>query len=156
MNVEGLAQALRSSSDKGFAAVGPEQVLLAVQLVKRWAARAAEGGGSAGSQDRMAEDMRARGRCWTLVGAARLALVAPAAGTDPARKPALKQQRLRGFLERELQPQLEVNVLCDHMRHDFLDTLTIGVSATLQWQPCCERMAPFADIGTDIERHDNC
>ena len=112
IDVDGLGRAMRSSSHARFAAVGPEHVLPAVHLVERWAGQAAEGGDAAGSQDVLAEDMRVRGKCWTLVGAARLALVAPAAGTDPARKAALQQQRLRGFLERELQPELEVNVLC--------------------------------------------
>ena len=83
-------------------------MLPAVQLVEQRAAREAQGGGGARAQDVLA-DMRARGRCWALVGAARLALVAPAAGTDPARKAAMEQQRLRGFVERELQPELEVS-----------------------------------------------
>ena len=52
--------------------------------------------------------MQARGRCWALLGAARLSLVAPAAGTDPAMKFALKKRHLTAHQEHDLQPEIEV------------------------------------------------
>lgn len=107
MNIDGLGQALQSSSHEKFAAIGPELVLPAVQLVNGHAAPGTAGASRATGVE-TSEDLRARGRSWVLVGAARLALVTPAAGTDPARKAALKQQRLRGFIDRELQPEIEV------------------------------------------------
>lgn len=54
--------------------------------------------------------MQARGRCWALLGAARLWLVAPAAGTDPAMKFALKKQHLSAHQEHDLQPEIEVSM----------------------------------------------
>lgn len=59
-------------------------------------------------------NMQARGRCWALLGAARLWLVAPAAGTDPAMKFALKKLHLTAHQEHDLQPEIEVQLLPEY------------------------------------------
>ncbi len=102
-----LASALQSSTHERFASVGPELFLPVARLINSHAAWGAGGEGNASLAD-AAADVRARGRSWMLLGAARLALVAPSAGTDPARKAALEQRRLRDLVDRELQPEIEV------------------------------------------------
>ena len=100
-----LASAFRSSSHERFASVGPELLLPVARLIDSHAAWGVEDNASLADT---AADVRARGRSWVLLGAARLALVVPSAGTDPARKAALEQRRLRDFVDRELQPEIEV------------------------------------------------
>jgi len=102
-----LAAALRSSTHERFASVGPELLLPVARLINSHVTCGSAGGSNASLAD-TAADVRARGRSWMLLGAARLALVAPSAGTDPARKAALEQRRLRAFVDRELQPEIEV------------------------------------------------
>ena len=53
----------------------------------------------------------ARGRAWALLGVARLHLVQPPRGVDPAGKAALKQAHLRQRIQDELQPELQVRLL---------------------------------------------
>lgn len=56
----------------------------------------------------IAQDLVARGGAWALLGAARLALVAPAPGIDPAAKYGLQRAHLLRRLAEELAPQLQV------------------------------------------------
>lgn len=54
------------------------------------------------------QDLGQRGRAWALLGAARLALVAPAPGVDPAAKYGLQRGHLLRRLAEELAPELQV------------------------------------------------
>jgi hypothetical protein len=55
-----------------------------------------------------AQGLAARGRAWALLGGARLALVAPAPGVDPAAKYGLQRGHLLRRLAQELAPELQV------------------------------------------------
>lgn len=56
----------------------------------------------------IAQDLVARGGAWARLGAARLTLVAPAPGVDPAAKYGLQRAHLLRRLAEELAPQLQV------------------------------------------------
>ncbi|KAG2499138.1 hypothetical protein HYH03_002721 [Edaphochlamys debaryana] len=61
-----------------------------------------------GLQAARAADTAARGRSWLLLGLARLHLVVPPPGIDPAGKHALKRAHLEGRLLAEVQPEMLV------------------------------------------------
>ena len=107
LDVDVLGMAFQSSTHERFASIGPKLLLPVVQLINGHVARGMGGDSNLSPAD-TAPDVRDRGRSWVLLGAARLALVAPSAGTDPARKAALKQLRLRDFVDRELKAEIEV------------------------------------------------
>lgn len=54
------------------------------------------------------DDAIARGKAWALLGLARLHLVQPPKGEDPAGKAALKQAHLHRIVAQELLPELQV------------------------------------------------
>jgi midasin len=53
------------------------------------------------------QELAARGQAWALLGGARLALVAPAPGVDPAAKYSLQRAHLLRRLAEELAPELQ-------------------------------------------------
>lgn len=55
-----------------------------------------------------------RGRAWALVGLLRLQLVVPPLGIDPAGKHALKAHHLEQVVLAELQPEIQVGIICVH------------------------------------------
>jgi hypothetical protein len=65
------------------------------------AAAAAAASGSPGRE-------AARARAWTLLGLARLHLVAPPPGTDPARKAELRRGHLLAVIEQQTDPEIQV------------------------------------------------
>jgi hypothetical protein len=65
-------------------------------------------------------DTAARGAAWALLGAARLALVAPPAGADPAGKHAFKRAHLLRVVDEEVLPELWVRALLFFYPVDFL------------------------------------
>lgn len=107
-----FATLLRTTHHQRLASVLDPLLLPALELLLSNCDPAADG--EATSAAARLSTMAAQGTCWALLGAARLQLVAPPAGIDPAGKYALKARHLReGVLLGELGPQRVVRTALD-------------------------------------------
>lgn len=105
----GIEDALASSRHARFSSVARQLLVPCMRLILPGIRLHTETQGTGGAPlVAGVANMQARGRCWALLGAARLWLVAPAAGTDPAMKFALKKQHLTAHHDHDLQPEIEV------------------------------------------------
>lgn len=106
-DLQGCEEALAGSSHARFHSVALHLLVPCITLVLS-GCNPPSGASQRPAGSSLIADMQARGRSYALLGAARLALAAPAAGTDPAMKFALKKRHLMAHQQHELQPEIEV------------------------------------------------
>ena len=134
--VQRISAAFASSSHAPFTQLLEAALLPCTLIILSRTAQPATLSALPPSTDVWAREVMDRGRAWALLGMARLHLVQPPAGVDPAGKAAMKQAHLLRTVQEEVEPLLQV---CDtvHLKKKADTALSWAVS------PCLAAVHPW-------------